>query len=126
VDLSGPGGESATLPEVAEQGCVRVQVGLGIRSGDLPQTVAAARQLRHVAVVEILGQTKRAVEDARSIFETAWDILDRQAAPGGSEEAAMLWAAMLLAVQSGETAPGGAAFWDGRSFTDPFGRRGGR
>lgn len=126
VDLTGPGGESATLPEVAEQGCVKVQVGLGVRAEDLPQLVATARQVRHVAVVEIFGQTKRAVEDARVIFEKAWDILDQQNAPGGEEKAATLWAALLLTVGAREAAPGGAAFWDGRTFTDPFGRAAGR
>ncbi|MEV7387195.1 hypothetical protein [Streptomyces sp. NPDC091215] len=126
VDLTGPGGEEVRLPGVSERGFVRVQVGLGVRAEDLPQLVATARQLRHVAVVEVIGQTRRAVEDARSMFEAAWQILDLQAAPGGAKEAARLWAAMLMAVQSGESAPGGAAFWDGRTFTDPFGRTGGR
>lgn len=122
--MTGPGSESATLPDVAAEGRVKVQVGLGIRGEDLPQLVATARQVRHVALVEILGQTRKAVEDARTLFTTAWDILDKQAAPGGTKEAAKLWAALLLAVRGQEAA--GAAFWDSRSFVDPFGGAGGR
>lgn len=118
VDMTAPGA-SATLPAAGERSHIKVQVGLGLRTGDLPQTVAAARQLRHVAVVEILGQTRKAVEDARKVFTAVWDVLDRQAEPGGEDEAGGRWMALLLAVQMQEAAPGGGAWWAGRTFADP-------
>lgn len=121
ADLTGPGGEAATLPEVSERGCVKVQVGLGLRAEDLPQTVAAARQLRHVASIEILGQTRRAVEDARTVLETAWEILDGQGTPQGDEKAAGAWLTLMVTMKLRETGVGGASFWEGRSFVDPFG-----
>lgn len=118
VDMTGPGSESTVLPPVSERGRVRVGVGLGLRPEDLAQTVAAARQLRHVATLEIFGQTRKAVEDAARIFHAAWDILDRQDVPGGDEETAGAWLALMVAMHVREAVEPAPRPWDGRRFGD--------
>ncbi|MCU1617329.1 MAG: hypothetical protein JWO98_4869 [Frankiales bacterium] len=100
ADMSGPGGADVPLGDVPAGRMVRVQVGPGLLPEDLPQTLAFARQVRHVARVEIHGETPRAVEAARKVLTAAWDLIDEQEAPGGAAGAAAgQWAALWLAMR---------------------------
>ena len=70
-------------------------MGTGLRTEDLPNLLALARQVRSAGKLEILGRSPRAVEEARKAFLAAWALDDAPAAQDGAP--AVSWAALMLA-----------------------------
>lgn len=87
-DVSG-----AEAPTVRDGGVVRVSVGAGLRPQDIPTAVLFAQSVRNAAVVEILGDSRRAVDHARRVFLAAWDM----ELPAAGEGSVSRWAALMLA-----------------------------
>ncbi|MFI2202660.1 hypothetical protein ACH47Z_18145 [Streptomyces sp. NPDC020192] len=82
------------MPTVRDGGVVRVSVGQGLWPQDIPRTVAFAQSVRNAARVEILGDSRRAVEHARRVFLAAWGMDLPASAESGGVGA---WAALMLA-----------------------------
>lgn len=81
-------------PEVRDEGVVRVSVGAGLRPSDIPTTVRFAQSVRNAAVVEVLGDSRRAVDHARQVLLAAWGVDLPEGAPASGAGA---WAALMLA-----------------------------
>lgn len=94
LDLHGGSGD-ATVPTLAADAVVRVDVGTGLRLGDLPTTITFAHSVRHVGTVQIIGRSQRAVDEARRAFRAAWelDVADTASTAGPAAR----WAALMLA-----------------------------
>lgn len=98
LNLTGPAAGDEPIPAVSDGCIVRVTVGRGLKTADLPVTVRFARSVRNAGTVEIIGRNRRAVEEARKVFLTAWqlDVTDTAGTPAASSTAAR-WAALMLA-----------------------------
>ncbi|MFF2933537.1 hypothetical protein [Streptomyces mirabilis] len=88
ADLSG-----AAMPSVRDGGYVRTDVGRGLRPQDVPTAALFAQSVRNAAVVEILGDSRRAVDHARRVFLAAWDV----ELPEAGEGSVSRWASLMLA-----------------------------
>ncbi|MFF7158124.1 hypothetical protein [Streptomyces sp. NPDC008139] len=74
---------------------VRLGVGDGVTTADLPALVAYAHRVRDAAQVQIIGRTPKAVEQARKLLLAAWQLDAGPVAAAGSSTAS--WAALMLA-----------------------------
>lgn len=92
ADVSGP-----SMPGVRDGGVVRVAVGRGLRPQDLPTTVAFAQSVRNASVVEIIGDSRRAVTQARKVFLAAWEVELPEGGAAAGELSVSRWAALMLA-----------------------------
>jgi len=84
-------------PSVRDGGVVRVSVGAGLRAGDVPRAVAFAQSVRNAAVVEVLGDSRRAVDHARRVLLAAWDVELPEAGAAAGDSSVSQWAALMLA-----------------------------